>query len=64
MTDDLVLPFDDRANSQLRRCLRCDATFDSKWIGERICPHCKGSHAWRNGNVLQTHRSRPKAARG
>jgi hypothetical protein len=34
---------------KLRRCLRCDAEFHSEWSGERICRHCKGTSAWRNG---------------
>lgn len=32
-----------------RTCLRCKADFHSEWSGERICPHCKRSIAWRNG---------------
>jgi hypothetical protein len=34
---------------KLRRCLRCQATFHSEWIGERICSRCKGTAAWRSG---------------
>jgi hypothetical protein len=47
---------------RLRRCLKCDATFDSEWAGARICRHCKGSYTWRNGDVLQAQRSRPRSA--
>ncbi len=32
-----------------RRCLRCETDFDSAWVGERICPHCKSTSAWRSG---------------
>ncbi|MEQ8504321.1 MAG: hypothetical protein RIB80_03275 [Rhodospirillales bacterium] len=31
-----------------RSCLRCDTRFMSAWSGERICPRCKGSSAWRS----------------
>lgn len=31
-----------------RPCLRCRATFRSEGFGERICPRCKGSVAWRS----------------
>lgn len=32
-----------------RRCLRCRASFESAWSGERICGGCKKSHTWRSG---------------
>ena len=35
-----------------RRCLRCEATFQSQWAGERICSRCKSSNTWRNGSPL------------
>lgn len=35
-----------------RACLCCRKTFPSAGFGERICPGCKGSTAWR-GAVLQ-----------
>lgn len=35
-----------------RRCLRCETTFPSEWAGERICPRCKSSNAWRTGAPL------------
>ena len=41
-----------RSSPKARRCLRCDTRFDSAWSGERICPRCKGSSAWRNGYPL------------
>lgn len=36
-----------------RRCLRCETSFDSAWSGERICPRCKRSEAWRRGEPLR-----------
>ena len=36
-----------------RRCLRCEATFDSEWFGERICSNCKKSNAWRTGTAYK-----------
>lgn len=30
-----------------RNCLRCSTVFASEWVGERICPRCKTSTAWR-----------------
>jgi hypothetical protein len=32
-----------------RSCLNCKSVFDSAWSGERVCPRCKGTTAWRNG---------------
>lgn len=40
---------------KVRQCLRCEATFPSKWAGERICPRCKSSSTWRNGSPLSSH---------
>ena len=31
-----------------RDCLMCRDPFMSTWSGERICPRCKKSAAWRN----------------
>ncbi len=31
-----------------RDCLMCCEAFLSAWSGERICPRCKKSTAWRN----------------
>lgn len=45
-----VTPSWDRAKA--RSCLRCETRFMSTWSGERICPHCKGSSAWRNDAPL------------
>ncbi len=35
-----------------RACLRCAQLFQSAGPGERICPRCKGSKAWRDGMPL------------
>ena len=32
-----------------RECLRCATPFESEWSGQRICPTCKNSAAWRSG---------------
>ncbi|MDA0703860.1 MAG: hypothetical protein O3A96_11590 [Proteobacteria bacterium] len=37
-----------------RECLRCNTKFTSDWAGERICPRCKGSSAWKNGSPLRS----------
>lgn len=49
-----------REKIKVRTCLRCATTFESSWSGERICPHCKRSHAWRSGEAL---RHRPSVGR-
>jgi hypothetical protein len=41
-----------------RRCLSCEGAFDSQWAGERICPHCKQSSAWRGGVSYRPARTR------
>ena len=41
---------------KVRRCLRCKDEFRSEWSGERVCPRCKNTNAWRSGEML---RSRP-----
>ena len=42
----------DQADPERRQriCLSCRGTFDSAWVGERICPRCKGSSVWRGGS--------------
>jgi hypothetical protein len=35
-----------------RRCLRCRATFESNWAGNRVCSHCKSSDSWRSATPL------------
>lgn len=37
-----------------RECLRCQTTFESQWVGERICGRCKGSAAWRTGAPIHS----------
>ena len=37
-----------------RRCLHCKVVFDSAWAGERVCPRCKATMAWRNGASIGT----------
>jgi DnaJ-class molecular chaperone len=55
-----MLETDDRAADspaeapKKRACLRCSGKFASDWAGERICPRCKGSSAWKNGSPLHT----------
>ena len=35
-------------DEKVRNCLMCRDSFLSTWSGERICPRCKKSAAWRN----------------
>ena len=43
-------PKSDRSSTQKRRmCLMCCKLFISAWQGERICPDCKQSGTWRDG---------------
>ncbi len=37
-----------RFRRQGRRCLMCDDTFGSEWVGNRVCKRCKKSSAWRS----------------
>ena len=32
-----------------RRCLMCSKLFMSAWPGQRICPNCKESRTWHDG---------------
>ncbi|HEY9568061.1 MAG TPA: hypothetical protein VIR38_08215 [Thalassobaculum sp.] len=52
-----VEPEDETAEAapKQRRCLRCEAAFQSAWAGERICSRCKSSSAWRQGSPLPNH---------
>lgn len=34
---------------KLRPCLMCGTRFTSTHFGERVCPSCKGTSAWREG---------------
>lgn len=53
-------PYSDRrcagTGSEARRrdCLMCAHPFQSKHIGERVCPACKGTDAWRSGADAST----------
>jgi len=40
-----------------RQCLRCQSSFPSAWVGERICTRCKTSSAWRQGSPMGSHTS-------
>lgn len=40
-----------------RSCLRCSTIFLSAWAGERVCPRCKSTAAWRAGTPVGTHPS-------
>ena len=43
-------PASDRAiEHKTRQCLVCRSPFPSAWAGERICPRCKSTPAWRSG---------------
>jgi len=37
-----------------RSCLRCSTRFMSAWAGERVCPRCKQSSAWRAGTPFES----------
>lgn len=63
-------PYSDRrcmgagAEARRRACLMCGNAFQSKHIGERVCPSCKATDAWRSGADASTayHRPPPRAA--
>ena len=43
-------PTSDRPEQRKKRkCLMCSTSFESTHFGERICPACKGTAAWREG---------------
>ena len=43
-------PQSDRQNEQKKRqCLMCSKSFASEHFGQRVCPTCKGTAAWRSG---------------
>lgn len=44
-----------RGEPRLRPCLRCRVAFHSEWAGERICPRCKGTTAWRRGLPVKSY---------
>jgi len=39
-------------HTKRRHCLKCQVPFESAWSGERVCPKCKTSHDWRDGDAL------------
>ena len=44
-------PTSDRPHIKKKRvCLMCSERFTSNHIGERICPSCKSTAAWREGD--------------
>ncbi|HEX9569502.1 MAG TPA: hypothetical protein VIG92_02660 [Rhodospirillales bacterium] len=40
---------DRRYERKRRRCLMCTKHFTSEHFGQRVCPTCKGTAAWRSG---------------
>ncbi len=40
---------DNPSEPKQRNCLMCSREFQSRHIGERVCPNCKGTAAWREG---------------
>ncbi len=55
-------PKSDRERTRKRcRCLMCCKIFISDWQGERICPDCKHSVTWRDGEgwLPGEHRNNP-----
>ena len=43
-------PQSDRLNARKKRpCLMCNKPFTSEHFGQRVCPTCKGTAAWRSG---------------
>ncbi|MGB0671308.1 MAG: hypothetical protein ACPGNT_07410 [Rhodospirillales bacterium] len=46
-------PTSDRPEQIKKRpCLMCGENFTSHHYGERICPTCKGTAAWREGDII------------
>lgn len=37
--------------TKTRRCLCCERNFDSAWAGNRICPPCRGTEAYRGATA-------------
>lgn len=40
---------------KVRQCLKCATEFPSQWSGERICPRCKSTNAWRTSGPMRSH---------
>ena len=36
-----------------RQCLRCQKSFESGWLGERICRRCKSTDDWKTSSHLE-----------
>jgi predicted RNA-binding Zn-ribbon protein involved in translation (DUF1610 family) len=47
--DEVAQEEDAQADAKTRQCLVCRQQFPSEWAGERICPKCKSTAAWRSG---------------
>ena len=47
--DELEAELKARRVAKQRTCLVCRTPFQSAWAGERICPRCKSTKAWRSG---------------
>ena len=48
---DTKKPTSDRPEiRKARKCLMCSQDFTSHHIGERVCPSCKSTAAWREGD--------------
>jgi hypothetical protein len=43
------IDLEEKSQAKKRRCLICDAAFDSFGPGNRICPTCKSSARWKTG---------------
>ena len=56
--EDIVIEPTQRREQKRRVCLRCQDKFQSEWAGDRICPRCKQSSAWRAGQPLVTGNTR------
>jgi len=48
----IAAPEPAQPSPRTRMCLRCATKFPSDGPGERICPRCKSTKAWRDGAPL------------
>ena len=46
--DEMSLP---EPVAKRRRCLMCGTDFHSDHAGQRVCPKCRQSKAWREGDM-------------
>jgi tRNA(Ile2) C34 agmatinyltransferase TiaS len=44
-----IVDLEEKSQAKKRRCLICNASFDSFGPGNRICPTCKSSARWKTG---------------